>query len=182
MQLDNYYIFFMAKLEWIAMVMIIIVPPMIVSMLGCSLITIHTQRGPNMVSSKKNRLTSAAVIYLGANVTSTKGIATHIMHITGIMIKSLPSNFILSINNKAINATINFPNIADGTKLIFFADLMMFAPIANPIAVTKPKKLTDEMKDYLYDYLLDFMFKQRQKEQQENEGRIPPFNYFDMEV
>jgi hypothetical protein len=48
--------------------------------------------------------------------------------------------------------------------------------------VTKPKKLTDEMKDYLYDYLLDFMFKQRQREQQENEGRIPPFNYFDMEV
>ena len=48
--------------------------------------------------------------------------------------------------------------------------------------VTKPKKLTDEMKDYLYDYLLDFMFKQRKREQQENEGRIPPFNYFDMEV
>jgi hypothetical protein len=48
--------------------------------------------------------------------------------------------------------------------------------------VTNPKKLTDEQKDYLMDYMLDFMFKQRQREQQENEGRIPPFNYFDMEV
>ena len=45
-----------------------------------------------------------------------------------------------------------------------------------------PKKLTDEQKDYLYDYMLDFMFKQKQREQMENEGRIPPFNYFDMEV
>ena len=45
-----------------------------------------------------------------------------------------------------------------------------------------PKKLTDEQKDYLYDYMLDFMFKQKQREQMENEGRVPPFNYFDMEV
>ncbi len=45
-----------------------------------------------------------------------------------------------------------------------------------------PKKLTDEQKDYLYDYMLDFMFKQKQREQMENECRIPPFNYFDMEV
>jgi hypothetical protein len=45
-----------------------------------------------------------------------------------------------------------------------------------------PKKLTDEQKDYLYDYMLDFMFKQKQREQMENEGRIPPFNYFNMEV
>ena len=46
----------------------------------------------------------------------------------------------------------------------------------------EPKRLTDEQKDYLYDYMLDFMFKQKQREQMENEGRIPPFNYFDMEV
>ena len=45
-----------------------------------------------------------------------------------------------------------------------------------------PKRLTDEQKDYLYDYMLDFMFKQKQREQMENEGRVPPFNYFDMEV
>ena len=45
-----------------------------------------------------------------------------------------------------------------------------------------PKKLTDEQKDYLYDYMLDFMFKQKQREQMENKGRVPPFNYFDMEV
>ena len=46
----------------------------------------------------------------------------------------------------------------------------------------EPKRLTDEQKDYLYDYMLDFMFKQKQREKMENEGRVPPFNYFDMEV
>ena len=86
--------FFNAKVEWIAMVAIIIAPPMIVSMLGCSLITNQTQRGPNIVSSKKKRLTSAAVMYLGAKVINTNGIATHIMHISGTIIKSLPSNSI----------------------------------------------------------------------------------------
>jgi hypothetical protein len=44
------------------------------------------------------------------------------------------------------------------------------------------KELTDEQKDYLYDFMLDFMFKQKQKEQQEMEGNMPRFNYFDMEV
>ena len=74
------------------MVAIIIAPPIMVSMLGCSLITNQTQRGPNIVSSKKKRLTSAAVIYLGAKVINTNGIATHIIHIRGTIIKSLPSN------------------------------------------------------------------------------------------
>jgi len=46
----------------------------------------------------------------------------------------------------------------------------------------EPKKLTDEQKDYLYDYMLDFMFKQKQREQREMEGRIPPFNYEGLEV
>ena len=44
------------------------------------------------------------------------------------------------------------------------------------------KSLTDEQKDYLYDYMLDFMMKQKMREQQEMEGRVPMFNYFDMEV
>jgi hypothetical protein len=44
------------------------------------------------------------------------------------------------------------------------------------------KELTDEQKDYLYDFMLDFMFKQKQREQQEMEGNVPKFNYFDMEV
>ena len=44
------------------------------------------------------------------------------------------------------------------------------------------KELTDEQKDYLYDFMLDFMFKQKQREQQEIDGRVPMFNYFDMEV
>ena len=47
---------------------------------------------------------------------------------------------------------------------------------------TIKKKLTDEQKDYLYDFMLDFMMKERLREQQEMESRVPPFNYFDMEV
>ena len=42
--------------------------------------------------------------------------------------------------------------------------------------------MTDEQKDYLYDYMLDFMMKQRMREQQEMEGRVPPFNYEGLEV
>ena len=70
------------------MVNMITTPPVIVSMLGCSLITIHTQKGPMIVSNKKNRLTSSAGINLGAIVTRTKGIATHIIHIKGTIYKS----------------------------------------------------------------------------------------------
>ena len=62
------------------MVRMITTPPWIVSILGCSLITSHTQKGPMIVSSKKKRLTSSAGINLGAIVTKTKGIATHITH------------------------------------------------------------------------------------------------------
>ena len=47
-------------------------PPWMVSMLGCSLITIHTQKGPIMVSNRKNKLTSSAGINLGAIVTIQK--------------------------------------------------------------------------------------------------------------
>ena len=42
--------------------------------------------------------------------------------------------------------------------------------------------MSDEQKDYLYDYMLDFMMKQRMREQQEMEGRVPPFNYEGLEV
>ena len=41
-----------------------------------------------IVSNKKNRFTSSAGINLGAIVTNTNGIATHIMHISGTMNKS----------------------------------------------------------------------------------------------
>ena len=64
--------------------------------------------GPNIVSSKKKRLTSAALMYLGAKVIRTKGIATHMMHISGIMIESFPFKTKLSANKRAINVTINF--------------------------------------------------------------------------
>ncbi len=67
-----------------AIVRIIIIPPITVSGLGCSLMTSQTQIGPRMVSSKKNRLTSSAGINLGAMVTKTNGIATQRMHIKGI--------------------------------------------------------------------------------------------------
>ena len=50
MQLDNYYVFFKAKKEWVAMVTTITPPPKIVSKLGCSLTTSHTHKGPNIVS------------------------------------------------------------------------------------------------------------------------------------
>ena len=57
-------------------------------MLGCSFIISQTQIGPKIVSKqKKNRLTSAG-INLGAIVTKTNGIATHIIHIRGMINKS----------------------------------------------------------------------------------------------
>jgi len=123
-----------------AIVAIITIPPMIVSVLGCSFIINQTQRGPNIVSSRKKRLTSAALMYLGAKVIKTKGIATHMMHISGIMIESFPSNTRLSANYRAINVTINLPIIAEGTRLIFFADLIITAPTAKPVAQINPKK------------------------------------------
>ena len=91
-------------------------PPRIVSKLGCSFIIIHTHIGPNIVSSRKKRLTSAPVINLGAMVTSTKGIATHIIHIKGMKTISLSSNSKLSTKKKANVATSSFPTTADGTR------------------------------------------------------------------
>ena len=132
--------FFKLKTEWVVIVTIIIIPPIIVSVLGCSLMTNQTQRGPNIVSSRKKRLTSAALMYLGAKVIRTKGIATHMIHISGIMIESFPFKTKLSANKRAINVTINLPIIAEGTRLIFFADLMMTAPTAKPVAQINPKK------------------------------------------
>ena len=76
-----------------------------VSKLGCSLITIQTHIGPSIVSNKKKRLTSAAVINLGAIVTKTKGIATHITHIKGIKMISLSINSKFSTKKKANIAT-----------------------------------------------------------------------------
>ena len=73
-----------------AIVTIITIPPRIVSVVGCSLIINQTQIGPMIVSNKKKRFTSAAVINLGAIVTKTNGIATHIKHIKGTITKSFP--------------------------------------------------------------------------------------------
>ena len=122
------------------MVSMIIAPPTIVSKLGCSLITNQTQIGPKIVSRRKKRLTSAAVINLGAIVTRTKGIATHITHIKGIKIISFPINSKLSTKEKANIATHNFPITADGTRSLSFAYLAKVALQASPKAVTRPKK------------------------------------------
>ena len=78
----------------------ITVPPWMISMLGSALISIHTQKGPIMVSNRKNKLTSSAGINLGAIVTNTKGIATHITHIKGTIIKSVPTREKLSTKKK----------------------------------------------------------------------------------
>jgi hypothetical protein len=122
------------------MVNMITAPPVIVSILGCSLITIHTQKGPMIVSNKKNKLTSSAGINLGAMVTRTKGIATHIIHIKGIIYKSRSTRVYVSMKNIANTATNNFPTTAAGTKFFFLADLIVTAPIARPRAVTRPSK------------------------------------------
>ena len=72
-----------------------------------------------MVSSKKNKLTSAAGINLGAIVTKTKGIATHRIHIRGIIIKSLLARIKLSIKNSAKIATNNFQQQQQELNFLF---------------------------------------------------------------
>ena len=99
----------------------------------------QTHSGPIMVSSKKNKFTSAAGINLGAIVTNTNGIATHRMHIKGTIIRSLFSRTKLSIKNNAKVATNNLPITAAGTKFFDFADRIVTAPTARPIAVINPK-------------------------------------------
>ena len=120
------------------MVVIITNPPWRVSILGCSFIISQTQIGPIIVSNKKKRFTSAAGINLGAIVTKTKGIATQSMHIIGTIILSLSNRTKLSIKSNAKIATNNFPITAAGTKFFDFADLIVTAPTAKPIAVINP--------------------------------------------
>ena len=132
-------VFFKAKKECIPIVIIITTPPIIVCRLGCSLIITHTQIGPNITSSKKNKFTSGADINLGAIVTKTNGIATHITHINGMMILSVPNNSKFSTKKNANIATTSFPITAEGTKSTFFAYRAKLALMAKPKAVIKPK-------------------------------------------
>ena len=83
------------------MVVIMTKPPCKASILGCSFIINHTQIGPIIVSNKKNKFTSSAGINLGAIVTKTKGIATHITHINGTIIRSFSTRSKLSTKKKA---------------------------------------------------------------------------------
>ena len=96
-----------------------------VSKLGCSFITNHTQIGPKIVSKRKKRLTSAAVINLGAIVTSTNGIATHKIHINGTIKISVSINLRFSTKNNANIATKSFPTAAEGTRFLSLADLQL---------------------------------------------------------
>ena len=112
---------------------------MSVSILGCSLIINQTQIGPIIVSNKKKRFTSAAVINLGAIVTNTKGIATQRIHIKGTKMRSFSTSKKLSMKNNAKVATNNLPITAAGTKFFDFADLIVTAPTANPTAVIKAR-------------------------------------------
>ena len=121
------------------MVVIITNPPCKASMLGCSLIINHTQIGPIIVSSRKNRFTSSAGINLGAIVTSTKGIATHIIHIKGTIIMSFSTRAKLSTKKRENKATQSFPITAEGTRSLSFAYLASTALQARPKAVIKPK-------------------------------------------
>ena len=89
-----------------------------------------------IVSNKKKRFTSAAGINLGAIVTKTNGIATQRIHIKGTIIKSFSTRPKLSMKNSANVATNNLPTTAAGTKFFDFADLIVTAPTARPIAVT----------------------------------------------
>ena len=91
-----------------------------------------------IVSNKKKRFTSAAGINLGAIVTKTNGIATQRIHIKGTIIKSFSTRAKLSMKNRAKVATNNFPTTAAGTKFFDFADLIVTAPTARPIAVINP--------------------------------------------
>ena len=72
-------------------------------------------------------------------MTNTKGIATHKIHIKGTMIKSLFSRTKLSIKNSAKVATNSLPTTAAGTKFLDFAERIVTAPTASPIAVINPK-------------------------------------------
>ena len=118
---------------------IITTPPCIVSKLGCSLMTIQTQNGPIIVSNKKNRLTSSAGMNLGAIVTKTNGIATHITHIKGTINKSRSVRTYDSMKTIANIATNSLPITAAGIKFFFLAYLIVTAPTASPSAVIKPR-------------------------------------------
>ena len=91
---------------------------------------------PSITSNRKNKFTSGAEIYLGAIVTNTKGIATHIIHIKGTIILSAATRSKFSTKKKANIATTSFPITADGTKSLSLANLARFAFIARPSAVT----------------------------------------------
>ena len=97
----------------------------------------QTHIGPIIVSKRKNRLTSAAVINRGAIVTKTNGIATHII---GIKIMSVPTSVKSLTKKKANIATHNLPITAEGTKSVDFAYLAKLALQANPKAVINPKR------------------------------------------
>ena len=71
-------------------------------------------------------------------MTKTKGRATHITHINGIIIRSFPIRSKLSTKKKANIATQSLPITAEGTRSLFLANLAKTALQARPKAVIRP--------------------------------------------
>ena len=78
--------------------------------------------------------------FIGAMVTKTNGIATHIIHIRGIIILSFPTSTKVSTKKNAKIATHNLPITAEGTKSLSLAYLAITALQAKPNAVINPNK------------------------------------------
>ena len=93
-------------------------PPIKVFCVGASLIKNHTHRGPKAVSSKKKIPTSGELMNCGAILINTKDTPTVII-INDKSIKSIEFIMKLLTKNTATPAVKSFPNIYDGTKLIF---------------------------------------------------------------
>ena len=107
----------------------IIEPPKIVSILGCSFMTIHTHTGPKIVSSKKEiNLRTSYKSWCYCYKTNGK---RHTLYIKGTKIISFPisSKF---FTKKANIATNNFPNTADSTRSLSLAYLAIVALQARP--------------------------------------------------
>ena len=147
-----------------------------------------SERRNNIVDAAKNSGVLAPIIegyekiepYLPDVDMGNKSIGYDYERPMGPGIFSLGGEYDIDDNEYGLDFGYKF-SFDDGGIATLAGDLeqRMTPPDAQDV---EPKRLTDEQKDYLMDYMLDFMFKQKQREQMENEGRVPPFNYFDMEV